>query len=76
MSQDDKATLTHFDDDGNAIMVDVGAKYETSRVAEAAGSVSMNQQAYELVKSGTMAKGDVLGVARIAGIMAAKKVDS
>ena len=76
MSQDDKATLTHFDGDGKAIMVDVGAKSQTSRVAEAAGSVSMNQRAYELVKSGTMAKGDVLGVARIAGIMAAKKVDS
>ena len=76
MSQDDNATLTHFDSEGKAIMVDVGPKSETSRVAEAAGSVSMNQRAYELVKSGTMAKGDVLGVARIAGIMAAKKVDS
>ena len=44
-------------------------------MAVAAGSIAMNRQAFELVKSGTMAKGDVLGVARIAGIMAAKNVD-
>ena len=67
--------LTHFDADGKAVMVDVGGKQETQRVAVAAGSITMNRQAFELVKSGTMAKGDVLGVARIAGIMAAKSVD-
>jgi cyclic pyranopterin phosphate synthase len=67
--------LTHFDADGKAVMVDVGGKQETQRVAVAAGSIVMNRQAFELVKSGTMAKGDVLGVARIAGIMAAKNVD-
>ena len=67
--------LTHFDADGKAVMVDVGGKQETQRVAVAAGSIIMSQEAYELVKSGTMAKGDVLGVARIAGIMAAKNVD-
>ena len=67
--------LTHFDPDGKAVMVDVGGKQETQRVAVAAGSITMNRQAFELVKSGAMAKGDVLGVARIAGIMAAKSVD-
>jgi cyclic pyranopterin phosphate synthase len=76
MSQDDKSSLTHFDGEGRAIMVDVGSKSQTSRVAEAAGTITMNRRAYELVKSGSMAKGDVLGVARIAAIMAAKKVDS
>ena len=67
--------LTHFDADGKAVMVDVGSKKESQRVAVAAGSIAMNRQAFELVKSGSMAKGDVLGVARIAGIMAAKSVD-
>ncbi len=67
--------LTHFDADGKAVMVDVGGKRKTQRVAVAAGSINMNHQAFELVKSGAMAKGDVLGVARIAGIMAAKSVD-
>jgi cyclic pyranopterin monophosphate synthase len=71
-----KNTLNHFDADGKAVMVDVGGKKQTQRVAVAAGSVSMSRAAFELVKSGSMAKGDVLGVARIAGIMAAKKVDS
>lgn len=71
-----KSGLTHFDADGKAVMVDVGGKQQTRRVAVAAGSVSMSREAFELIKSGSMAKGDVLGVARIAGIMAAKKVDS
>ena len=75
MSEQSGKKLTHFDADGKAVMVDIGGKKETERVAVAAGSVSMNREAFELVKSGTMAKGDVLGVARIAGIMAAKKVD-
>jgi len=76
MSEDNTNKLTHFDADGKAVMVDVGGKNESERVAVATGSVSMNEKAFKLVKSGTMAKGDVLGVARIAGIMAAKKVDS
>ncbi len=67
--------FTHFDDSGSAIMVDVSEKIETVRVAEASGSITMSADAYNLVKQGTMAKGDVLGIARIAGVMAAKKVD-
>ena len=68
--------FTHFDADGNAVMVDVSRKIETERVATASGVITLSQEAYDLVKSGSMSKGDVLGVARIAGIMAAKKVDS
>ncbi|MFN2353874.1 MAG: cyclic pyranopterin monophosphate synthase MoaC [Desulfopila sp.] len=75
MAADEKA-FNHFDADGNAVMVDVGAKQQTERSATASGRVSMSREAYTLVKSGSMAKGDVLGVARVAGIMAAKKVDS
>lgn len=76
MSRETPNKLTHFDDDGKAVMVDVGGKADTQRIAIASGSISMSREAFALVKSGTMAKGDVLGVARIAGIMAAKKVDS
>ena len=68
--------FTHFDADGNAIMVDVSKKNETERVATASGRITLSEEAYGLVKSGSMAKGDVLGVARVAGIMAAKKVDN
>ena len=68
--------FTHFDADGNAVMVDVSKKNETERVATATGRITLSEAAYELVKSGSMAKGDVLGVARVAGIMAAKKVDA
>ncbi len=75
MAIDDKAAFTHFDEQGNARMVDVSEKKETVRVADAAGTIKMSQQAYELVRSGSMAKGDVLGIARVAGVMAAKKVD-
>lgn len=76
MSQVDRESgFTHFDGDGNARMVDVSSKSESTRVALAAGTISMSAKAYALVKSGSMAKGDVLGVARLAGIMAAKKVD-
>ena len=67
--------FTHFDADGNAVMVDVSKKVETERVATATGTITLSRAAYELVKSGSMSKGDVLGVARVAGIMAAKKVD-
>lgn len=76
MSDNTNQKLTHFDDDGKAVMVDVGGKQDTQRIAVAAGSISMSADAFALVKSGTMAKGDVLGIARIAGIMAAKKVDA
>ena len=71
-----KQTLTHFDEHGNAVMIDVSGKRETLRSATAAGLVSMSKVAYDKVRSGSVAKGDVLGVARVAGIMAAKKVDS
>jgi cyclic pyranopterin phosphate synthase len=71
-----KHELTHFDDAGNARMVNVGSKEETERIAVAEGRITMMPAAYAMVRAGTMKKGDVLGVARIAGIMAAKKVDS
>ncbi|MDD2463812.1 MAG: cyclic pyranopterin monophosphate synthase MoaC [Desulfobulbus sp.] len=69
------AEFTHFDDSGNARMVDVSQKVETVRQAIAAGTITMSTQAYDMVRQGNVKKGDVLGVARIAGIMAAKKVD-
>ncbi|MFW8600572.1 cyclic pyranopterin monophosphate synthase MoaC [Desulfobacterota bacterium M19] len=69
------ASLNHFDAAGNAWMVDVSAKSETVREAVAQGTVIMTREGYDLVRAGNMAKGDVLGVARLAGIMAAKKVD-
>lgn len=65
--------LTHFDESGNAAMVDVTDKAETQRVAVAAGSIRMNEAAFAAVQNGTVEKGDVLGVARVAGIMAAKR---
>ena len=68
--------LTHFDAAGNARMVDVGGKSETVREATASGAISLSAQAFQLVREGNIAKGDVLGVARLAGIMAAKKVDA
>jgi cyclic pyranopterin phosphate synthase len=67
--------LTHFDTAGNARMVDVSQKAETERQAIAAGSITMSPTVYGMIRQGTIQKGDVLGVARIAGIMAAKKVD-
>ena len=76
MEENTQSSLTHFDSEGNAVMVDVGQKDESERVAHAAGTISMSKEAFNLVKSGSVKKGDVLGVARIAGIMAAKKVDS
>ena len=65
--------FTHFNESGRAKMVDVSEKTETSRTAVAAGRVRMNRETFELVKSGGMKKGDVLGAAQIAGIMAAKR---
>jgi len=67
------AKLTHFDDSGAAHMVDVGAKAETERVGIASGQVSMLPATAEAIAAGTIGKGDVLGIARIAGIQAAKK---
>lgn len=65
--------LTHLDSTGAAHMVDVGGKAETERVAVAEGSVRMLAETLELILSGNAKKGDVIGTARIAGIMAAKK---
>ena len=65
--------LTHFDAEGQAHMVDVGAKDETHRVAVAEGEIRMEPATLEMVSAGTHEKGDVLGIARIAGIMAAKR---
>ncbi|MBV8410846.1 MAG: cyclic pyranopterin monophosphate synthase MoaC [Alphaproteobacteria bacterium] len=65
--------LTHFDEGGNARMVDVGAKAETERVAVARASVTMQPGTLALIRDGKAAKGDVLAVAQLAGIMAAKK---
>ncbi|WP_372622291.1 cyclic pyranopterin monophosphate synthase MoaC [Falsiroseomonas sp.] len=65
--------LTHFDEAGQAAMVDVSAKPETSRTAVARGRIVMRPETLALIQQGQIGKGDVLGVARIAGIMAAKK---
>ena len=65
--------LSHFDAAGNAVMVDVSEKPVTLREAVARGIITMNVEAFAAVERGTVKKGDVLGVARIAGIMAAKR---
>jgi len=65
--------LTHLDDSGRPRMVDVSAKAETARVAVARGSVRMQPATFKLIKRGGTAKGDVLSVAQLAGIMAAKR---
>ncbi|MFH0813472.1 MAG: cyclic pyranopterin monophosphate synthase MoaC [Pseudomonadota bacterium] len=65
--------LTHFDESGKAIMVDVSEKKETLREAVACGSISMKPATFRLIMDKKIAKGDVLEVARIAGIMAAKR---
>jgi cyclic pyranopterin phosphate synthase len=65
--------LTHLDEQGNARMVDVGAKPATERVAVARADVALSPDTLALVREGRAAKGDVLAVARVAGIMAAKK---
>lgn len=69
----DGSPLTHFDTQGQAHMVDVAAKAETHRVARATGHILMQPATFALVASGTAKKGDVLGVARIAAIQAAKR---
>lgn len=65
--------LTHFDASGNAVMVDVSGKAVTSRTAVAQGSILVNEAVRRAVQDGTVQKGDVLGVARVAGIMAVKR---
>lgn len=65
--------LNHFDSSGNAVMVDVSAKAVTERTAVAVGKIYVSSEAFGLIAEGRAAKGDVLGVARIAGIMAAKR---
>ena len=65
--------FTHFDENGSAVMVDVGGKDETARTAVACGTIQVSREIIDAIESGSAAKGDVLGVARIAGIMAVKK---
>ena len=68
--------LTHFNEDGEAWMVDVTEKQVTVREAEAKGMITMNEEAFQAVQKGTNQKGDVLATARIAGIMGAKQTSS
>ncbi|GGI54147.1 cyclic pyranopterin monophosphate synthase MoaC [Oxalicibacterium solurbis] len=65
--------LTHFDATGQAHMVDVGGKNETHRIAVASGTIRMKPETLAIIESGTAKKGDVLGIARIAAIMGAKR---
>jgi len=65
--------LTHFDGDGHAHMVDVSDKAVTSRIATAENHIKMQRETFDIITEGRAKKGDILGVARLAGIMAAKK---
>jgi cyclic pyranopterin monophosphate synthase len=65
--------LTHLDESGRARMVDVGDKPESERIAVAEGEIRMSREAYDLVASQSVAKGDVLAVAEVAGVMGAKR---
>ena len=65
--------LSHFDEAGQALMVDVSEKPVTSRSATAVGNIKMSTQTLGIIKEGTAKKGDILGIARLAGIMAAKR---
>ena len=67
------AELTHFDASGQAHMVDVGQKAATHRIARASGTITMQAATFDLIKSGNAKKGDVLGIAKIAAIMGAKR---
>ncbi len=67
------ARLNHFDERGNAVMVDVSAKAVTERVATARGEIRVTREIMDAILAGTVKKGDVLGVARVAGIMAVKR---
>lgn len=73
MGEGDLSDLTHLDATGAARMVDVGGKAETARVAIATGRITMSAEAAAAIRNGLLKKGDVIAVARIAGIMAAKK---
>lgn len=73
MKNEKASTLTHFDEKGNARMVNVSDKDITKRTALAAGSVLVNKETFGLIKEGRIKKGDVLTVAQIAGIMGAKR---
>lgn len=73
MSEEDSMSLTHLDAQGQAQMVDVGAKDETRREAVARGTIMMQPATLGLITAGELPKGDVLAVARVAGIMAAKR---
>ena len=68
--------LTHFDAQGNVHMVDVGHKEMTSRLAKAEGRITMNPATLQKIQEGAHKKGDVLGIARVAGIMAAKQTST
>lgn len=68
--------LTHFDNSGNARMVDVGSKVPTERVAIAVSRIKVSEETLELIEKGQIGKGDVLGVARVAGIMASKQTSN
>lgn len=68
--------FTHFDEGGNARMVDVSDKNKTERVAIAVSKITMTKETLELIKKGEIGKGDVLGVARVAGIMASKQTSN
>jgi len=68
--------LNHFDEKGNAVMVDVSGKAPTERTAVASGRIQVSREVLEAIRMGTASKGDVLGVARVAGIMAAKQTSS
>lgn len=72
-SDSQQGNLTHFDSSGQAHMVDVGAKNDTHRVAVASGSIRMRPETLSIVQSGSAKKGDVLGIARVAAIMATKR---
>jgi cyclic pyranopterin phosphate synthase len=73
MSESFDSGLTHFDEQGRAHMVDVSEKAVTLRTASAGGTVKLNWETFNLVRDGKMKKGDVLAVAQIAGVMAAKR---
>ena len=73
MTQSEDKKLTHIDESGRARMVDVTSKPDTERVAVAKGTVKMQPETFELIKTGQVKKGDVLAVAQVAGISAAKQ---
>ena len=76
LKEDFQEKLTHVDASGKASMVDVGAKPDTERVAEAVGKVKMLQSTLQLVQENSFEKGDVLAIAKIAGIMGAKQTSN